>query len=123
EPTAQACANPHWTQRLRGCIRGQRTLPRGLATKLHESQKRQRQRNSGDSRFELGRGRRRKEDMTVSLTESIQFRAAEGSRPVEWRIAPGITPYDQALTFMEERAAAIREGTAGELIWLVEHPP
>jgi len=61
--------------------------------------------------------------MTESLTESIQFRAAEGSRPVEWRIAPGITPYDQALTFMEERAAAIREGTAGELIWLVEHPP
>jgi len=61
--------------------------------------------------------------MTESLTESIQFRAAEGAKPVEWRIAPGLTPYDQALTFMEERAAAIREATAGEMIWLVEHPP
>jgi len=61
--------------------------------------------------------------MSESLTESIQFLPAEGCRPVEWRIAPGLKPYDQALAFMEERAAAIREGTGGELIWLVEHPP
>lgn len=44
------------------------------------------------------------------------------SSPVEWLIADGLTDYDEALAFMEERVAAIREGTADELIWLVEHP-
>ncbi len=41
----------------------------------------------------------------------------------EWRIAPGLTDYDEAVAFMEARAEAIARGTAGELIWLVEHPP
>ena len=31
--------------------------------------------------------------------------------------------YDAALAEMEARARAIRAGTAGELIWLLEHPP
>jgi lipoyl(octanoyl) transferase len=42
---------------------------------------------------------------------------------VEWRIEPGLTEYDHALAFMEARADAIRAGTAGEMVWLVEHPP
>ena len=42
---------------------------------------------------------------------------------VEWRVSPGLTPYEQALAEMEQRAAAIRAGDAGELVWLVEHPP
>lgn len=42
---------------------------------------------------------------------------------IEWRISPGLTDYPQALSLMEARAAAIRDGTAPELIWLVEHPP
>ena len=42
---------------------------------------------------------------------------------VEWRISDGLVPYGQALAFMEERAAAIRAGTAGECVWLLEHPP
>ena len=46
-----------------------------------------------------------------------------GDRPVEWRIADGLTPYDEAVAFMEQRVAQIREGTAEELVWLVEHPP
>jgi len=46
------------------------------------------------------------------------------TRPaVEWRIAPGLTPYPEAVAFMEERAAAIAAGTRPELVWLVEHPP
>src|SRR5690606_3880951 len=45
------------------------------------------------------------------------------SPPVEWRVTPGLTPYEPALAFMEARAEAIRAGTAGELIWLLEHPP
>lgn len=41
----------------------------------------------------------------------------------EWRVAAGLTPYAHALAAMETRVAAIRAGTAGELVWLVEHPP
>ena len=42
---------------------------------------------------------------------------------VEWIISDGLTPYPDAVTLMEDRAAAIAAGTADELIWLVEHPP
>lgn len=41
----------------------------------------------------------------------------------EWTLAPGLTGYAEALTDMEARAAAIHAGTAGERIWLIEHPP
>ena len=41
----------------------------------------------------------------------------------EWQVAEGLTPYPVALERMRERVAAIRAGTAGELVWLVEHPP
>ncbi len=51
------------------------------------------------------------------------MRAAPGSPPVEWEYAPGLTPYDQAVEFMDSRADAIAAGTASELVWLVEHPP
>jgi lipoyl(octanoyl) transferase len=43
--------------------------------------------------------------------------------PVGWLVAPGLVSYPDALAFMEARAKAIAEGTAGELVWLVEHPP
>ncbi len=52
--------------------------------------------------------------------------AAGGAAPdadVEWRISPGLVPYPEALAEMEKRAEAIRDGSAGELIWLLEHPP
>ena len=42
---------------------------------------------------------------------------------IEWRVSPGLTPYPEALAAMEARAAAIRAGEAGELVWLLEHPP
>lgn len=41
----------------------------------------------------------------------------------EWIITPGLTPYEDALAFMEERVAGIQEGTVPECIWLLEHPP
>jgi lipoyl(octanoyl) transferase len=44
------------------------------------------------------------------------------TRP-EWRISDGPVPYDEALATMETRVADIRAGRAGELIWLLEHPP
>ena len=41
----------------------------------------------------------------------------------EWRVEPGLTDYDTAITAMQARIAGIKAGSAGELIWLVEHPP
>ncbi|MBI1186830.1 MAG: lipoyl(octanoyl) transferase LipB [Alphaproteobacteria bacterium] len=43
--------------------------------------------------------------------------------PVAWAVSPGLTPYPAAVAFMEARAAAIAAGAAGELVWLLEHPP
>ncbi|WP_323767942.1 lipoyl(octanoyl) transferase LipB [Marinovum sp.] len=42
---------------------------------------------------------------------------------VEWINSDGLTGYDDAVRFMEARAAAIAEGRAEEAVWLVEHPP
>ncbi|MGA0596168.1 lipoyl(octanoyl) transferase LipB [Enterovirga sp. CN4-39] len=47
----------------------------------------------------------------------------EGSPPVEWRIEDALVPYEAALAFMDERVAAIADGKARELVWLLEHPP
>ena len=43
--------------------------------------------------------------------------------PPEWRVEPGLVAYPEALATMEQRAVAIRAGTARELAWMVEHPP
>ena len=42
---------------------------------------------------------------------------------IEWRVSAEPVPYEEALAFMEQRAAAIHEGSARECIWLLEHPP
>ena len=42
---------------------------------------------------------------------------------VEWITTDGLTPYEDALAFMEDRVAGIIAGTADECIWLLEHPP
>jgi lipoyl(octanoyl) transferase len=42
---------------------------------------------------------------------------------IEWRVSDAPVPYPEALSFMEERAAGIRDGSARECIWLLEHPP
>ena len=43
--------------------------------------------------------------------------------PVGWTESTGLTPYPVAEAVMEARANAIADRTAGELVWLVEHPP
>ena len=47
----------------------------------------------------------------------------EAPADIEWRISGAPVPYDEALAFMERRAAAIRDGSACECVWLLEHPP
>lgn len=41
----------------------------------------------------------------------------------EWRVSDTPVPYEVAVAEMEARAAAIAEGGARELVWLLEHPP
>ena len=41
----------------------------------------------------------------------------------EWTVRPGLLAYPEAVAVMESRAAAIADGTAPELVWLIEHPP
>ena len=43
--------------------------------------------------------------------------------PVEWRISDSLVPYERAVAAMEERARAIADAQASELVWLLEHPP
>jgi lipoyl(octanoyl) transferase len=54
---------------------------------------------------------------------ATSFLPLPGAPGVEWRVQNGLVGYDQAVAFMESRVAAIREGTAAEQVWLVEHPP
>src|SRR5262245_19382602 len=51
------------------------------------------------------------------------FAGPSGGGPVEWRISDSAVPYPEAVAAMEARAADIASGKAGELVWLLEHPP
>ncbi len=46
-----------------------------------------------------------------------------GLAEIEWDVAAQLIPYPDALLRMEARQAGISDGTASELIWLIEHPP
>ena len=54
---------------------------------------------------------------------AICFAAMECVDDIEWRISDDPVPYEEALAFMEQRAAAIRAGAACECVWLLQHPP
>lgn len=59
------------------------------------------------------------------MTHSFADETAVAPAPagVEWRISDAPVPYDHAMAEMDARVAAIRAGTAPELVWLLEHPP
>ena len=42
---------------------------------------------------------------------------------MEWITTDGLTDYEEALAFMENRVAGIINGAAAECVWLLEHPP
>jgi lipoyl(octanoyl) transferase len=44
------------------------------------------------------------------------------SPPVAWCVSDRPVAYPEAVAFMEERAAAIAEHDASEMVWLLEHP-
>ena len=51
------------------------------------------------------------------------FAGSPGDPAVEWRISVSAVPYLEAVAAMEARAADIAAGRAGEMVWLLEHPP
>jgi lipoyl(octanoyl) transferase len=61
--------------------------------------------------------------MLAQCARSTHLTREMENSDIEWRVSPGLTPYDEALAGMEARAAAVAAGEASELIWLLEHPP
>jgi lipoyl(octanoyl) transferase len=53
----------------------------------------------------------------------IEGIARASSDTPEWRVTDAPVPYPAAVAAMETRVAAILEGRAPELVWLLEHPP
>src|SRR3569833_898468 len=43
--------------------------------------------------------------------------------PAGWAVSGAPVPYPVAVAAMRARVEAILEGRAGELVWLLEHPP
>jgi len=56
------------------------------------------------------------------MDNALPATAATAGSP-EWRVSDAPVDYAQAVAEMEARVAAIRAGTAGEAVWLLEHPP
>lgn len=56
-------------------------------------------------------------------TRLTPLSSPRGVTAVEWRVAAGLVPYEEAVAVMEARAGEIAAGRAPELVWLVEHPP
>ncbi|WP_259805628.1 lipoyl(octanoyl) transferase LipB [Aliiroseovarius crassostreae] len=51
------------------------------------------------------------------------MKAPENMPPVTWETAETLVDYEQAVARMEAHADAMARGEAGEMIWLLEHPP
>lgn len=61
-------------------------------------------------------------DRTLNMPGEALFGRTDGAR-VGWAVSRAPVAYPDAVAAMETRAAAIADGRAGELIWLLEHPP
>jgi lipoyl(octanoyl) transferase len=61
-------------------------------------------------------------DRTLN-TEALPIFGRSDARATGWAVSRGLVPYPDAVAVMEARAAEIAAGGAGELVWLLEHPP
>jgi len=61
--------------------------------------------------------------LSQALSETVSKLVRSDGRSVEWAASDGYVAYEAAVAAMEARAAAIAVGEAGELVWLLEHPP
>lgn len=61
-------------------------------------------------------------DHALNTPAEAIFGRSDGA-PAGWAVSRAPVDYLQAVAAMEARAAAIAAGEAGELVWLLEHPP
>ena len=61
--------------------------------------------------------------MTTTRDDLLMTPLARQAEPPDWRISASPVAYDDALREMDVRVAEIADGTARELVWLLEHPP
>ena len=62
-------------------------------------------------------------DRSLNIAAEGPIFGREDGLAAGWAVSRGQVPYPEAVAAMEARAAAIADGTAGELVWLLEHPP
>jgi lipoyl(octanoyl) transferase len=62
-------------------------------------------------------------DRSLNLPTDAPIFGRNDGLPAQWAVSRALVPYPEAVAAMEARAAAIAEGAAGELVWLLEHPP
>ena len=62
-------------------------------------------------------------DRALNTAADGPFFGRDDGAPVGWAISSAPVGYLEAVAAMESRVAAIAEGRAGELVWLLEHPP
>lgn len=62
------------------------------------------------------------DDALNSEAAPLLFGRRDGA-PAGWAVSSQPVPYPEAVAAMEERVARIAAGEAGELVWLLEHPP
>lgn len=65
----------------------------------------------------------RHSEAAMNSRTSPEIRSSSAAAPTEWAISTTPVPYEAAVNAMEARVEAIAQGEAGELVWLVEHPP
>jgi lipoyl(octanoyl) transferase len=59
---------------------------------------------------------------SLSRPETLLMPRPDGA-PAGWAVSAAPVPYPEAVAAMQDRVEAILEGRAGELVWLLEHPP
>jgi lipoyl(octanoyl) transferase len=62
-------------------------------------------------------------DRSLNAAVSGPLMPRPDAAPAAWATSTGLVPYREAEAAMEARASAIADGAAGELVWLLEHPP
>lgn len=59
----------------------------------------------------------------VDQANSSFYRNSDHKMLPEWRVSNSPVDYEEAVSWMEQRVAAIAAGLEPECIWLIEHPP
>ena len=62
-------------------------------------------------------------DRELNTARQTPIFGRQDAAPAGWAVSSGQIAYPDAVAAMEGRAAEISEGRAGELVWLLEHPP